>query len=141
MHCVVGDGCDGWVEDSDGFYDTFVMHDALLLGDDVKEDGNDVDHFQVQDPTADYLHSISSSPQETSLATPASKSCPCEWLSQTNKISDQNGTKRRQYTLNQTHKPIFFNIVLSSLISNGMLKSNMTSVLSRLMSHWMTAEA
>jgi hypothetical protein len=34
-----------------------------------------------------------------------------------------------------TYIPIFFKIVLSSLISKGMEKSNMTSVRSRLMSH------
>lgn len=40
-----------------------------------------------------------------------------------------------------TYIPIFFKIVLSSLISNGILKSNITSVRSRDMSHWITADA
>ena len=74
----VGGDCDVWVVDSDGFYDTFVMHDGLRLGDDVMEDGNDDDQFQEQDPTADYPHNTSSSPPETSLATPTLKSCPCD---------------------------------------------------------------
>jgi len=47
----------------------------------------------------------------------------------------------KKYSGTGTYKPIFFKMVLSSLISKGMLKSNMTSVRSRLISHWITAEA
>lgn len=74
-------GCDVWVEDSDGFYDTFVMSDARVVGDDVMEDGNGADHFQEQGPTVDFLRSISSFPPETFHAILTSKSCPCELFS------------------------------------------------------------
>lgn len=91
----------------------------------------------VQHPTNGESRSTSVSLPVASPEVPTWTSSPYSADSQKNR-SEIAFAKKFTCSTRGTHNPIFLRIVLSSFISKGMLNSNMTSVLSRLISHWIT---